>query len=101
MLKVENRQGRTIPFLFCDACGKRIADASLAGVVYKTVAPSTQSEVLFAHKGACMDALEESLGKTYDGWDELYRYLAFITSNVKLKPSDLAAALKMNQETGI
>jgi hypothetical protein len=106
MLKVRNQAGRTIPFLFCDACGKIIEDGAAAGVVYKKLYSKpgedvTESEVLFAHKGVCMDSLEESLGDGYDGWEELSRYLAFITNNVKFKPKALAEALEVNKKTGL
>ena len=101
MFKLMSKEGRSMPLLFCDACGKQIEDGHLAGAVYKVVGPDKESDVLFAHKGACMDTLEESLGEAYDGWDELDRYLAFITNNVKLKPEDLEEALDFHRETGM
>jgi hypothetical protein len=96
LVKVQhNPQGRAVPFLFCDACGKRIEDGRDAVAMYKTVdktvAGATETEVFFVHKETCMDAMKESLGDAYDGCDELARHFASVTTNAKLTPGDLGA----------
>jgi hypothetical protein len=93
MFKVKNQDGRNAPLLICDICGQCIEDGALAGVIYEKTGNPLWSDVHVGHKGQCLDSLEHRLGDKYDGWEELYRFLSFITHNVQLKGEDIDEAL--------
>ena len=89
MLQLDRTQGRSIPLLLCDSCGKRIVDGRDASVLYQSSSSSeSDSQVLFAHNGSCKEELQESLGDDYVASDELSRYLADLARGVHLGAGD-------------
>jgi len=104
MLKYKIIEGKVSPIITCDNCNSRIDNAGTSAVVYHTTFPKEgdyEGQVLFAHKGTCLDTLEQKLADRYDGWEELERFLSFLTHNVKLTSENINDTLKFNWETGI
>ncbi len=70
-----------------------------ASVVYRVTEPGCGEgggDVLFAHKQPCSQTLQQQLGCDFGGRQELFRYLSYVTSNVRLRPDDIIQTLRMD-----
>jgi hypothetical protein len=78
-------RGVYYPVAVCDICGERIADIGLGAYLYDTKhGPLTKrtildSEIIFAHKGSCLDVAEARVRGS--GWSELSWFPKFLEKN--------------------
>ncbi len=78
MIKVMPVDELFVPMLFCDFCGERIRDASMALIRFKNDPSDVAgTEVLYAHKNTCEMKLEAA-----SGWMELRIFLDHLSNNV-------------------
>lgn len=91
-------RGGTYPIFVCDHCGKRIADGNMGMFLEASDAyeRGRVTEVAFAHKGLCVDALTDS-GR-YPYADELSDFVRFLALNAKL--GDVVGAPESDDEVG-
>jgi hypothetical protein len=78
MIEIRQVRSEHKPVVVCDICKQPIFDIGL-GVVVRTnepVAFRINSDILYAHKGACHDAAERQKGgKELTAFDELQKHL--------------------------
>ena len=101
MIVSVSEEGRYAPVLICDICEQRITDAGLAGVVSRTdqAGGVELNEVLYAHKGRCLDAAEEKLGGyRVTGWRELSDHLIDLLYNCGLTVEKLVELKKLSDK---
>jgi hypothetical protein len=97
MIKVMPVDERYVPMLFCDFCGERILDASMALIRYKSdPSDPAGTEVLYAHKNTC----DKQLKDVDSGWGELRTFLTHLTSNVGFPAKDMYEADAQRKEMG-
>jgi hypothetical protein len=98
MLKVMQKNARTVPMLCCDPCGSWIDEATAGAAVFASLDDDGETkEVALVHKGACHDKTETALrlkGLSV-GWQELSRYLGDLLHNTGLPLEKLQ---KMNED---
>lgn len=75
-------RGGAFPAFVCDACGREIREVEQGVYVvpWEAYQPGADTEVLFAHQGACHQALERDRGRM--GWDHLKRFIVHLAYSV-------------------
>jgi len=93
MLKFHYSEGKYIPRLLCDICGKSIENADRAIVVNRPHTDSFKDEMLDAmvvHRGDCDLSATQKLGVTHTGSADLDHYLFNLIHNIGLTLDELS-----------
>src|SRR5262249_8429941 len=96
MFELHSINGKTVPKIICDSCGKEISNAKAAAIVFKNfMEPDEKTTGLFVHKdfvgGNCLSVAEAKIRSqgARSGWLELSQHLAYVVSNVGLTAEDI------------
>ena len=94
MIAIHMIDGRFVPLLTCETCGRRIEDPEMAVVVFDLHARARQIP-RFAHKGVCHDAADERIRQAggYPGWNECGRWMMDLLHNTGLHGEALERAV--------
>lgn len=94
-IQICHEAGRYVPAIVCDICGERIVGIEDGVVVYysdlKQKPTGFYGEVLFAHKGVCMENAEQIYDKI--NWEMMSDFLGFLLKNIGVLPSKVHGLL--------